>query len=762
MIKEKDTCCDHEEEIAALKRREAKIMEVNSMQEETLKEYFPLSKDRACCTHESDIAKMENDKRMLMKMNALQEEALMEHFRVNKAKEVQVFDIFHPHPEHEDEVNRLKAKVDRLQVQAKYLEGIIEAKDGAKEGSCNEGGVATKPKRKRKRRTKKKKDKENMETNLEGSNASSRRDGVPNSASTGFAGSNNPSHVLFVDYYGHIRARFIGPQKDNDYASGGAKWVVDSGATSHMTGSKDIVVDLGPSLFTVSYGDNTCSKVLGLGKVVVTPDISLVNVLLVETLGYNLLSVHQIARLEKTPYEILTGNKPNVSYFKVFGCKCYILVKDTRLSKFDSRAQEGIFVGYATDSHAYRVLNKSSGRVVESCDVTFDEDDRSLEEPSASCEKGDAIPPDTIGRMGVGIRLPQELPSMINLYNNLKFNLNLKINLDIYNDNQVQVHLNKLKNNIHRKLVYLNTQHQVTKVKLQVLLPVNKQDESGTVIRNKARLVAQGYSQVEGVDFGETFAPVARLESIRILLAFASHHGFKLQQMDVKSAFLNGPLHEEVYVKQPPGFEDPHFPDHVFKLKKALYGLKQAPRAWYEHLKELLEDRGFEVGKIDPTLFTKKVNGELFVCQLYVDDIIFGSTNTKFNDEFAMLMTNRFEMSMMGELKYFLGFEIKQMQQGTFINQAKYLQDMLKRFDMKGAKGIGTPMQLKCQLTLDEAGKAVDTKLYCSMIGSLLYLCASRPDIILKVGMCARFQASPKESHLVAVKRIFRYLVDTP
>ncbi|KAK1603751.1 hypothetical protein QYE76_027424 [Lolium multiflorum] len=160
----------------------------------------------------------------------------------------------------------------------------------------------------------------------------------------------------------------------------------------------------------------------------------------------------------------------------------------------------------------------------------------------------------------------------------------------------------------------------------------------------------------QGVDFGETFAPIARLESIRILLAFASHHGFKLQQMDVKNAFLNGPLHEEVYVKQPPGFEDPHFPDHVFKLKKALYGLKQAPRAW-------------------------------------------------------------FEMSMMGELKYFLGFEIKQMRQGTFINQAKYLQDMLKRFDMKDTKGIGIPMHLKCQLSLDETGKAVDPKLYCSMIG---------------------------------------------
>jgi hypothetical protein len=142
----------------------------------------------------------------------------------------------------------------------------------------------------------------------------------------------------------------------------------------------------------------------------------------------------------------------------------------------------------------------------------------------------------------------------------------------------------------------------------------NKQDTNGIVVRNKDCLVAQGYSQVEGIDYGETYAPVARLESIRILLAYASHHNFKLYQMDVKSAFLNGPLHELVYVKQPPGFEDPYFPTHVYKLDKALYGLKLAPRAWYEHLKELLVDRGFEIGLIDPTLFTKKVNAELFIC----------------------------------------------------------------------------------------------------------------------------------------------------
>jgi hypothetical protein len=160
----------------------------------------------------------------------------------------------------------------------------------------------------------------------------------------------------------------------------------------------------------------------------------------------------------------------------------------------------------------------------------------------------------------------------------------------------------------------------------------NKQDANVIVVRNKARLVAQGYSQIEGIDYGETFAPVVCLESIRILLA--SYDNFKLQQMDAKNAFLNGPLHELVYVKQPLGFEDPNFPNHVYKLYKALYGLKQAPRAWYEHLRELLVDHGFEIGLINPTLFTKKVNGELFISQLYVDDIIFGSSNKSFNYEF--------------------------------------------------------------------------------------------------------------------------------
>jgi hypothetical protein len=232
--------------------------------------------------------------------------------------------------------------------------------------------------------------------------------------------------------------------------------------------------------------------------------------------------------------------------------------------------------------------------------------------------------------------------------------------------------------------------------------------------------------------------------------------------MDVKSAFLNGPIKEEVYVKQPPDFEDSEYPNHVYKLSKALYGLKQAPRAWYECLGDFLITNVFKVRKVDPTLFTKIVAKDLFVCQIYVDDIIFGSSNKSTCEEFSRIMIQKFEMSMMGELKYFLGFQIKQLQEGTFISQTKYIEDILKKFGMKDDKPIKTPMGTNGHLDLNTGGKSVDQKVYRSMIGSLLYLCAYQSDIMLSVCMCARLQANIKEVHLRAVKRIMRYLVCTP
>jgi hypothetical protein len=193
-----------------------------------------------------------------------------------------------------------------------------------------------------------------------------------------------------------------------------------------------------------------------------------------------------------------------------------------------------------------------------------------------------------------------------------------------------------------------------------------------------------------------------------------------------------------------------------------LYGLKQAPRAWYECLRDFLIENGFRIGKADSTLFTRKMGKDLFVCQIYVGDIIFGSTNKSFCDEFSKIITHRFEMSMMGVLIFFLGFQIKQAKEGTFINQMKYTRDKLKKFGIAKVKPIKMPIGTNGHLDLDLGSTSVDQKVYRSMIGSLLYLCASRPDIMLSVCMCARFQAAPKDCHLRAVKRIMRYLVLTP
>ena len=187
-------------------------------------------------------------------------------------------------------------------------------------------------------------------------------------------------------------------------------------------------------------------------------------------------------------------------------------------------------------------------------------------------------------------------------------------------------------------------------------------------------------TQQEGVDYDEVYAPMARIEAIRLFLAYASYKDFVVYQMDVKSAFLYGEIKEEVYVTQPPGFEDPDFPDKVYKVEKALYGLHQAPRAWYEKLSTYLLDCRYEKGKIDKTLFIKKNKGDILLVQVYVDDIIFGSTSKAMCEEFEKIMKNKFSMSSMGELTFFLGLQVKQLHDGIFISQDKYVADILKKF----------------------------------------------------------------------------------
>ncbi|GKC35463.1 retrovirus-related pol polyprotein from transposon TNT 1-94 [Tanacetum coccineum] len=287
-----------------------------------------------------------------------------------------------------------------------------------------------------------------------------------------------------------------------------------------------------------------------------------------------------------------------------------------------------------------------------------------------------------------------------------------------------------------------------------------KRVEDNTMIHNKARLIAKGYNQQEGIDFEESFAPVARLEATRLLVAYAAHKSFPVYQMDVKIAFLNSPLKEEVYVNQPDEFVDPHHPNKVYRLKKALYGLKQAPRVWYDELSNFLVSKGFLKGFIDPTLFITKHKEDILLVQIYVDDIIFGSTNPKLSKKFEKLIHIKFEMSMMGELKFFLGIHIYQSPRGIFINQAKYAQEILKRHGMTSCDSVGTPMATK-PLDADLSGNPIDQMKYRNMIEALMYLTASRPDIVHATCYCAHYQARPTEKHPREVKRIFWYLKNT-
>ncbi|GJT51511.1 putative ribonuclease H-like domain-containing protein [Tanacetum coccineum] len=315
----------------------------------------------------------------------------------------------------------------------------------------------------------------------------------------------------------------------------------------------------------------------------------------------------------------------------------------------------------------------------------------------------------------------------------------------------------------------------------------NMKDERGILVRNKARLVAQGYTQEEGIDYDEVFAPVARIEAIRLFLAYASFMGFIVYQMDVKSAFLYGTIEEEVYVCQPPGFEDPHFPNKVYKVEKAymVYTKLLEPVEFYRcvsyHISKWVlhfEDNLFGLyGDEDLTNLAKLIMcGDMFKDSNFylksrgsIEDFVsFREMITSqlqgklwLYDE-VRLMHKRLQMSSMGELTFFLGLQVQQKKDGIFISQDKYMAEILKKFDFSTVKIASTPMEPNKALVKDEEVDNVNVHLYRSMIRSLMYLIASRPDIMFDVCACARFQVTPKISHLHVVKMIFRYLKGQP
>ncbi|KAJ9546418.1 hypothetical protein OSB04_018961 [Centaurea solstitialis] len=549
-----------------------------------------------------------------------------------------------------------------------------------------------------------------------------------------------------------------------------------------------------------------------------------------------------VKRFRRTPYELFRNRKPSIEHLHIFGCVCYILNSKDNLGKFNSKSDDGIFLGYSSISKTYRVFNKRRQTIEETIHVKFDESGPTFPHPHDNSEINQwadsffqvpdvpttdpspqdlpdgfeenpptpptqiSIPPiinatpitqvtppepdqptnsedfsqttvsepaptnllpdpsvneastlgqvyqppalrwtkdhpidKVLGNPSSGVKTRRKSGNICLYVNFISENEPKEIDDALRDPAWVSAMQEELAEFIRNNVWLLVPRPRKRTIIGSKWIFRNKLDEIGTIIRNKARLVAQGYRQEEGIDYDETFAPVARLEAIRLFLAFAAHMNFK-----------------------PPGFVDPKFPDHVYKLNKALYGLKQAPRAWYDTLSTFLLSKGFVRGKIDSTLFLKKYPKHILLVQIYVDDIIFGSTNPKLCEKFELLMKSEYKMSMMGELTFFLGLQIKQFEKGIFINQGKYVHEMLKKLDLTSCTPMKTPMAPPLSLDKDSKGKPVDVTLYRGMIGSLLYLTASHPDIMYSTCLCARYQAEPKESHLTALKRIFRYLKGTP
>lgn len=288
-----------------------------------------------------------------------------------------------------------------------------------------------------------------------------------------------------------------------------------------------------------------------------------------------------------------------------------------------------------------------------------------------------------------------------------------------------------------------------------------KKDAAGNVVRHKAQLVAKGYVQQAGVDFEEVFAPVARLDSVRALVAVAAHEGWEVHHLDVKSAFLNGELAEEVYVTQPPGFTVAGHERQVLRLSKALYGLRQAPRAWNEKLDRTLMTLGFVRCVEEHGVYIRGQGCKRVVLGVYFDDLIVtGADKTEVN-VFKEEMKSSFKMSDLGSLSYYLGIEVKQLSGRITLSQAAYASKLLEKANMADCNSVQAPMENRLKLSKDSTSPSVDVSQYRSVVGSLRYLVHTRPDISFAVGYVSRFMEKPTTEHLSAVKHILRYIAGT-
>ena len=523
---------------------------------------------------------------------------------------------------------------------------------------------------------------------------------------------------------------------------------------------------------------------------------------------------------DTTPSEKWSKHKPSVEHLRVFGCVAFALIPYERRIKLDEKSIKCVMFGVSKESKGYRLYDPVGERIIISKDVKFDEkkqwdweekveDDQLVEvdeaekdqdeggrdeEPNETTEEEETTGPQEPINTEAEPRVPGEGSNTETIRSGrnkarpvwMKDYVCENRGMFVEFDNEdvmvlftseddpstfeeavreerwrraMEAEIGSIEGNHTWDLVELPEGAKVIGVKWVFKTKLN---EKGEVDKFKARLVAKGFLQTHGVDFYEVFAPVAKWDTIRVLLGLAAQKGWSVYQLDVKSAFLQGELTEDVFVEQPKGFtREEEDEGKVYKLNKALYGLRQAPRAWYSRIEGYFVREGFRKCYCEHTLFVKEEGGSILVVSLYVDDLIYTSDSQPMLEAFKMSMKEEFAMTDLGKMKYFLGVEVIQDEVGIFINQKKYAIETLKKYGLEDCNSVRNPMVPGNKLTREGSGEAVDPTMYKQLVGSLRYLTATRPDLIYSVNIVSRYMENPRESHMLAVKRILRYVQGT-
>ncbi|KAK2440388.1 putative mitochondrial protein [Trifolium repens] len=512
--------------------------------------------------------------------------------------------------------------------------------------------------------------------------------------------------------------------------------------------------------------------------------------------------------------EVWSGKKPSVSHFKVFGSLCHKHVPEAKRKKLEDRSEPMILVGYHVTG-AYKLYNPISKKMIFSRDVIVDEAKSwdwiagsSTSVPQfnqISDDEADSVESnDEIEENEAPVQVVDDVDivtdtNVIHVGNNDGIRKSTRTRKTpariqdciIADDNEVNedgdlVHfallagaepinyvdaltdkkwkqamieeLSAIEKNQTWEMVVLPAGKKAIAVKWVFKLKLNP---DGSVAKYKARLVARGFLQREGLDYSEVYSPVARIETVRLVVALANARNWPMYHLDVKSAFLNGPLEEVVYVTQPPGFVSNEKKHMVYRLKKALYGLKQAPRAWNKRIDGFLVKQGFKKCKSEYGVYVQKSTLSIILICLYVDDLLVTGSNASKIKKFKSVMMNEFEMTDLGKISYFLGIEFLNTSKGLMLHQRKYAGEILKRFNMTDCTYAITPMETNLKLEKNVDEDAVDPTLFKQIVGSLRYLCNSRPDICFAVGLISRFMEDPRQSHMKAAIRVLKYVAGT-